>query len=57
MDVAIERCAGLHVYKKTVTACVRTASGRGGARRRRVRTFATTNPVLQGLESGWSRAE
>lgn len=49
MDVVIERCAGLDVHKKTVTACVRTPSPGGGQRGRRVRTFATTNPGLQGL--------
>lgn len=49
MDVVVERCAGLDVHKKTVTACVRTPSRSGGERRRRVRTFATTNPGLEGL--------
>ncbi|WP_420462980.1 IS110 family transposase [Candidatus Palauibacter sp.] len=49
MDVVIERCAGLDVHKKTVTACVRTPSRGGGERGRRVRTFTTTNPGLEGL--------
>jgi len=39
MDVSIERCAGLDVYRDTVVATVRHP-GPGGGRRLQKRTFA-----------------
>ena len=41
MERLIERCCGLDVHKKTVTACVRVP-GANGAREQHVRTFGTT---------------
>jgi len=45
MERVIDRCAGLDVHKKTVTACVRVP-GLDGARRQEVRTFGTTAAEL-----------
>jgi DNA invertase Pin-like site-specific DNA recombinase len=41
MERMLERCAGLDVHKKTVTACVRVP-GTHGDRTQHVRTFDTT---------------
>jgi transposase len=49
MDVIIDRCAGLDVHKRSVTACVRSP---GQGRRRRqgeVREFSTVDAGLVGL--------
>lgn len=48
MDVIVDRCAGLDVHKKSVTACVRTP-GRGSRRRKELRTFATFSDSLREL--------
>ena len=46
MDVVYTRCCGLDVHKRSVTACVRLAQGRGPGRTT-VRTFGTmTNDLL-----------
>ena len=45
MDRVLERCAGLDVHKKTVTACVRVP-GISGDRAQHVRTFGTTTVEL-----------
>lgn len=45
MDVMLDRCAGLDIHKKTVTACVRMPDGNGG-RAEHVRGFST---FLDGL--------
>ena len=45
MEKLLERCAGLDVHKKTVTACVRVP-GVSGDRVQHVRTFATTTADL-----------
>jgi Transposase len=45
MDRVLERCAGLDVHKKTVTACVRVP-GASGDRAQHVRTFGTTTAEL-----------
>jgi transposase len=45
MERMLERCAGLDVHKKTVTACVRVP-GVSGDRVQHVRTFATTTADL-----------
>jgi len=51
MEVIVERCAGLDVHKKTVTACVRTPDGHGG-RAEVVRTFSAFLDGLLALR-GW----
>lgn len=56
MDVLVDRCGGLDVHKKQVTACVRTPSPDGGPRRQVVRTFGTTLGELEDL-AGWLSAE
>jgi len=48
MDRLLERCAGLDVHKKTVTACVRVPGARG-VRPQEVRTFGTTTEELLAL--------
>src|SRR5215467_9378033 len=48
MEHLIERCCGLDVHKKTVTACVRLP-GANGAREQHVRTFGTTVAELLSL--------
>jgi transposase len=48
MQVVFERCAGLDVHKKTVTACARMPGPRGG-RRQETRTFGTFVAELQAL--------
>src|SRR5712664_1223082 len=45
MERMLERCAGLDVHKKTVTACVRVP-GTHGHRTQHVRTFDTTTAGL-----------
>ena len=45
MDTIIERCAGLDIGKKTLTACVRAPDGKGG-RSGVVRTYPTTTRHL-----------
>lgn len=55
MDVMVDRCAGLDVHKKTVTACVRTP-GPGRTRRSQVRTFETFSDDLWAL-ADWLKAE
>jgi oligopeptide/dipeptide ABC transporter ATP-binding protein len=45
MERMLERCAGLDVHKKTVTACVRIP-GTNGDRAHHVRTFDTTTAAL-----------
>jgi len=45
MERMLERCAGLEVHKKTVTACVRVP-GTHGDRTQHVRTFDTTTAGL-----------
>jgi transposase len=55
MDVIVERCAGLDVHKKSITACVRTP-GPGRTRRSQVRTYQTFSDDLWALAE-WARAE
>ena len=45
MERLIERCAGLDVYKVSVTATVRVPGGQGG-RRAETRTFRATTAGL-----------
>lgn len=45
MELLVERCAGLDVHKKSVTACVRVP-GDGGTRCQETRTFGTTTRQL-----------
>jgi transposase len=54
MDRVLERCAGLDVHKKTVTACVRVP-GISGDRAQHVRTFGTTTVELLTLRD-WLEA-
>lgn len=54
MERVIERCCGLDVHKKTVTACVRVPNPAGG-RRQEVRTFGTTTEDLLTLRD-WLEA-
>src|SRR5262245_48573427 len=54
MDRVLERCAGLDVHKKTVTACVRVP-GASGDRVQHVRTFGTTTAELLTLRD-WLEA-
>lgn len=51
MDVLYERCCGIDVDKKFVTACCLTP-GRGGRPTREVRTFETMTDGLLALR-GW----
>lgn len=55
MEVIIDRCAGLDVHKKSITACVRTPDGRGG-RSEQVRTFPAFYSGLVALR-GWLAEE
>ncbi len=48
MDRIVERCCGLDVHKKSVTACIRVAR-EGDAPHQEIREFATTTPGLLGL--------
>lgn len=48
MNVIVDRCAGLDVHKRSVTACVRTPSP-DGERRQVVRTFATFTGELHAM--------
>ena len=48
MDVVIERCAGLDVHKKSVTACA-IVPGADGRPERTVRRFGTMTADLEGL--------
>jgi transposase len=52
MDVLIDRCAGLDIGKKTLTACVRTPDGRGG-RASAIRTYSTMTRALGCCGTGW----
>jgi hypothetical protein len=54
MERVLERCAGLDVHKKTVTACVRVP-GDHGDRVQHVRTFGTTTAELLTLRD-WLEA-
>ncbi len=45
METQIERCAGLDVHKKSVTACVRVP-GKGKRRHKETRSFTTTTRGL-----------
>jgi transposase len=54
MERVLERCAGLDVHKKTVTACVRVP-GDHGDRAQHVRTFGTTTAELLTLRD-WLEA-
>jgi transposase len=54
MERVLERCAGLDVHKKTVTACVR-GPGASGDRVQHVRTFGTTTAELLTLRD-WLEA-
>jgi transposase len=55
MEIMLERCAGLDVHKKSVTAAVRTP-GPGDTRREALRTFRTFHDGLVALR-GWLLAE
>jgi len=48
METLVERCAGLDVHQKSVTACVRLPDGTGG-RRTETRTFTTTTAGILAL--------
>lgn len=48
MDTLVERCAGLDVHQKSVTACVRLPNEAGG-RRTETRTFVTTTAGILAL--------
>ena len=48
MERVLERCCGLDVHKKTVTACV-LVPGPQGAREQHIRTFGTTTGELLAL--------
>lgn len=48
VEIVVERCAGLDVHKKTVTACVRIPDS-GGGRSEVVRTFPTFLADLEAL--------
>src|SRR5262245_8337718 len=54
MERVLERCVGLDVHKKTVTACVRVPGNHGG-RAQHVRTFGTTTAELLTLRD-WLEA-
>jgi transposase len=54
MERVLERCAGLDVHKKTVTACVRLPSA-SGERVQDMRTFGTTTADLLALRD-WLEA-
>jgi transposase len=54
MDRVLERCAGLDVHKKTVTACVRVP-GISGDQAQHIRTFGTTTAELLTLRD-WLEA-
>jgi transposase len=49
MERLIERCCGLDVHKKTVSACIKVPGKRKGQRRQEVQTFGTTTRELLGL--------
>lgn len=55
MDVIVDRCGGLDVHKKTVTACVRTP-GPGRTRQAQVRTYQTFSDDLWALAE-WLQTE
>lgn len=48
MDVIVDRCAGLDVHKRSVTACVRTPDPNGD-RHQEVRTFSTFTGDLHAM--------
>jgi transposase len=55
VEKLFERCAGLDVHKKGLTACLRVPDGRGG-RRQQTRSFRTTTAGLLALRD-WLQAE
>ena len=55
MEVVVDRCAGLDVHQKTVTACVRSP-GEGKKREEKVREFSAFNHGLRELRD-WLKAE
>src|ERR671918_1021891 len=55
MDVVVDRCAGLDVHKKSVTACVRVP-GADGRRVERLGTFRTFVRDLEALRA-WLKSE
>lgn len=46
MDVVVERCAFLDVYRDTIMACARTPDGAGGRRGETVQFRTTTSQLL-----------
>jgi transposase len=54
MDQLVERCAGLDVHKKSVTACVRVTVA-GAAPLQETRTFRTTTAGVLALRD-WLQA-
>ncbi len=54
MDVQYRRCCGLDVHRDTVVACLLDADA-PAARRKQVRTFATTSEGLLAL-AAWLQA-
>ena len=46
MDRIVERCCGLDVHKKSVTACVRVVARKGDVPRQQIREFSTTTRGL-----------
>jgi hypothetical protein len=54
MEVLVERCAGLEVHQKTVTACVRSP-GDGNKQDERVREFTAFTSGLRELRD-WLKA-
>ena len=56
MEVMIERCAGLDVHMRSVTACVRSPGTGRQRRRSEVRTFMTFSAALVELRE-WLVAE
>lgn len=55
MDVIYERCCGLDVHKRTVTACLLTPKP-GGGRRQETRTFGTMTDDLLALADWLAQA-
>jgi transposase len=55
VELLVARCAGLHVAKDELVACVRTPDGHGG-RDQQVRTFQTFTSGLEAL-AAWLAAE
>jgi transposase len=55
VELLVERCCGLDVHKKSVTACIRVP-GPAGTRRQEVRSFASFTPALEAMAS-WLSSE